>query len=568
MAGMRAEAVGYRYRTAATDALAGIDVGFPDGGLTVVMGPAGAGKSTLLMALNGAVPQLHEGRFRGRVRLGDTDLAGYRVQTIAEFVGLVPQDAEGQLLGRTVAEDAAFGPRNYLVPAEEIRRRVTEALTEVGLAGFEPRETARLSGGEKQRLAIAGALALHPQVLCLDESTAELDPAGRERLYRVVDELRRQGVTIVMVEHDSAGVAARADHLVVLVDGALAWQGSPSGFFRDPAPAGLVRPLPVAVVGYALERAGLIARAQIPLTVDEAEQLIRALAGDRPLPPPSAPEPVVVVGDPVIELRQLSHTYPGGQPALSGVDLTIGRGEYLALLGRNGAGKTTLARHLNGLLRPTTGQVRVDGADAASQAPWQLARKVGYVFQNPDHQIFKPTVAAEIRYGLAGLPEPERERRIDEVLERVGLTEFRDAHPFALSRGLRQRLAVAAVLALRPEILVVDEPTTGQDWAGVRTMMSLLGELNAEGTSIVLVTHDLELAARHARRAVLLDAGRIVADGAAAGVLGRPAVLARAGLPPSQVVDLSARLWPGSPSLLDADELCRHLVAALAGAGR
>ena len=568
MAGMRAEAVGYRYRTAATDALAGIDVVFPDGGLTVVMGPAGAGKSTLLMTLNGAVPQLHEGRFRGRVRLGDTDLAGYRVQTIAEFVGLVPQDAEGQLLGRTVAEDAAFGPRNYLVPAEEIRRRVTEALTEVGLAGFEPRETARLSGGEKQRLAIAGALALHPQVLCLDESTAELDPAGRERLYRVVDELRRQGVTIVMVEHDSAGVAARADHLVVLVDGALAWQGSPSGFFRDPAPAGLVRPLPVAVVGYALERAGLIARVQIPLTVDEAEQLIRGLAGDRPLPPPSAPEPVVVVGDPVIELRQLSHTYPGGQPALSGVDLTIGRGEYLALLGRNGAGKTTLARHLNGLLRPTTGQVRVDGSDAASQAPWQLARKVGYVFQNPDHQIFKPTVAAEIRYGLAGLPEPERERRIDEVLQRVGLTEFRDAHPFALSRGLRQRLAVAAVLALRPEILVVDEPTTGQDWAGVRTMMSLLGELNAEGTSIVLVTHDLELAARHARRAVLLDAGRIVADGAAAGVLGRPAVLARAGLPPSQVVDLSARLWPGSPSLLDADELCRHLVAALAGAGR
>lgn len=568
MVGMRAEALGYRYRRAAADALSDIDVGFPDGGLTVVMGPTGAGKSTLLMALNGAVPQLHEGRFRGRVRLGETDLAGYRVQTIAEFVGLVPQDAESRLLGRTVAEDVAFGPRNYLVPAEEIRQRVAEALSEVGLAGFEPRETARLSGGEKQRLAIAGALALHPQVLCLDESTTELDPAGRERLHGVVDELRRRGVTVVMVEHDSAGVAARADHLVVLVGGALAWQGPPSDFFRDPAPAGLVRPLPMAALGYALERAGLIVRAQIPLTVKEAERLIRGLAGDRPLPAPLPPAPPASAGDPVIELRGLCHTYPGGQPALSDVDLTIGQGDYLVLAGRNGAGKTTLARHLNGLLRPSAGQVRLNGADAASQEPWRLARKVGYVFQNPDHQIFKPTVAAEIRYGLEGMPERERERRIDEALERVGLADFREAHPFALGRGLRQRLAVAAVLALRPEILVVDEPTTGQDWAGVSTMMGLIDELNAEGTTVVLVTHDLELAARHARRVVLLDAGRIVADGTTAEVLGRPSVLARAGLPPSQVVEFSQRLWPGSPSLLEADELGRHLVRILAGSRR
>jgi len=611
MAELRVERVGYRYPKAPADALAGIDLDLPSGGLTVVMGRAGAGKSTLLMALNGIVPQLTGGRLQGSVRLDGSDLAGYRVQTIAEFVGLVVQDAESQLLGRTVAEEVAFGPRNYLVPADEIRQRVAEALDRVGLAGLEARETTSLSGGEKQRLAIAGVLAQRPQVLCLDEPTSELDPAGSIALYEVVDELRRDGVTVVAVEHDPAKVVARADHLVVLDAGAVAWQGPPADFFRGGGPVndpstgsgivggvsagsgivgGLsagsgiiggasagsgilgdsgivgVRPLPVAVLGRELARAGLIGVDEIPLDVDTAEQLIRRLAGSRRLPPPQvAPSPPVAV-DPVVEVRSLSHRYADGG-GLNGVDLTIGWGEYVALVGRNGAGKTTLARHLNGLLRPTAGAVTINGLAAAGRSVWELARHVGYVFQNPDHQIFKPTVDAEVRYGLslAGLPPSEIESRIAEVLERTGLAEVRNAHPFALGKGQRQRLAVASVLAMRPAILVVDEPTTGQDWAGVQAIMSLIDQLNAEGTTIVLISHDLEVVARHARRVVVLESGQVVADGPTAEVLGEPGVLARAVLPAPQVVDLCRRLWPGRPPLLDDVTLGRHLAATLAG---
>lgn len=570
MAELRIEQVGYRYPKALSDALTDVDIILPTGGLTVVMGRTGAGKSTLLMTLNGVVPQLTGGQLEGSVRLDGADLAGYRVQTIAEFVGLVLQDAESQLLGRTVAEDVAFGPRNHLVPAEEIRRRVAEALERVGLAGCEPRVTATLSGGEKQRLAIAGVLAQRPQVLCLDEPTSELDPAGRAALYLVVDELRHEEVTIVAVEHDPAEVLARADHLVVLDAGRVAWQGLPADFFRDPASAALVRPLPVAVVGHALERAGLITRDDVPLTVDLAEQLIRRLTREHPLPAPQTAPPPPLAVDPVVELRNLSHRYPDGGRGLHGVDLTIGWGEYLALVGRNGAGKTTLAKHLNGLLQPTSGTVTINGMEAAGQPPWELARHVGYVFQNPDHQIFNPTVAAEIRYGLklAGLPPSEIETRLAEVLERTGLSEYRDTHPFALGKGLRQRLAVASVLAMRPAILVVDEPTTGQDWAGVRSMMELIDQLNVEGTTIVLITHDLDVVVQHARRVVVLDDGELVADGPTAEVLGRPDVLARAELPTTQVIELSQRLWPRHPPLLDEHALADHLVVQLAAGAR
>ncbi|MGC3956389.1 MAG: energy-coupling factor transporter ATPase [Propionicimonas sp.] len=569
MAELRVEGLGYRYPKATADSLNDVDLDFPSGGLTVVMGRTGAGKSTLLMALNGVVPQLTGGRLRGSVRLDGADLADYRAQTIAEFIGLVLQDAESQLLGRTVAEDVAFGPRNHLVPPDEIRQRVAEALHRVGLAGFEGRDTASLSGGEKQRLAIAGVLAQRPQVLCLDEPTSELDPAGRAEVYRVVDELRAGGVTVLAVEQDPAEGVVRADHLVVLDAGRVAWQGPPAEFFRGGTDLG-VRPLPIAELGRELERSGLIERQQVPVDVDAAEWLIRQLTQGRPLPAPAVtPSPPTAV-EPVVELRQLSHRYADAGGGLNGIDLTIGWGEYVALVGRNGAGKTTLARHLNGLLQPTAGTVTINGLAAAGRPPWELARHVGYVFQNPDHQIFNATVDAEVRYGLklAGLPASEIDARVAEVLQRTGLAQFRDAHPFALGKGLRQRLAVASVLAMRPAILVVDEPTTGQDWAGVQAMMALIDQLNAEGTTIVLISHDLEVVARHARRVVVLDAGEVVADGATAEVLGEPAVLARAGLPTTQLVELSRRLWPDRPPLLDEVALGRHLVAVLAGDGR
>ena len=562
--------VSYTYPKAHARALQAVDLSLPRGSFTVVMGSAGAGKSTLLMTLNGVIPHLKAGTLDGRVQLDGADLAGFRVQTITEFVGLVLQDSDTQLLGRTVAEDVAFGPRNHRVPRADIQRRTRDCLATVGLSGYETRSTAQLSGGQRQRVAIAGILALQPQVLCLDEPASELDPHGRSELYAAVDALRHsRDTTIVAVEHDGRDVIGRANHLVVLDHGRVSWQGAPVDFFRDAAAVRnhRVKPLAMAVVGAELATVGLIGIGEVPLHVDAAEVLIRGLGNGQPLPAPvttsASTEPS---GDPAIELRDLVHSYRGGHRGLAGVNLTVRRGDFVALVGRNGAGKTTLLKHLNRLLAPTSGTVLVNGKDTASSQPWELARQVGYVFQNPDHQIFNATVADEVRYGLrlAGLPAAEIEQRLDEVLQLTGLADVRAEHPFSLAKGLRQLVAVASILALRPAVLVVDEPTTGQDWAGVQAMMALVERLNAEGTTIVMVTHDLDLVAEHARRVVVLDDGLIVADGPTAEVLGRADLLAAAGVHTTQTVALSLRLWPDSVPLLNAAELGRHLAGALA----
>lgn len=563
--------VTYRYPHGDADALRGVDLRFPAGSFTAVMGPTGAGKSSLLMTLNGVIPQLTEGTLHGAVRLDGADLADYRVQTITEHVGLVLQDPEGQLLGRTVAEDVAFGPRNYLVPRDEIRRRVTGCLARVGLAGLEERATARLSGGQKQRLAIAGILALEPEVLCLDEPAAELDPQGRREVYATLDLLRHTpGTAVIVVDHDGADVVRRADRLVVLDEGRVGWQGRPVDFFRDPELAARhsIRPLPIAVIGSALAEAGLIAHQDVPLDVDTAVAIVDQLRSGRPLPAPapaSGTAPPTAGTAPVIELRDLAHTYPDGHRGLAGVNLTIGPGEYVALVGRNGAGKTTLTKHLNRLLDPTSGVVRIDGVDAARLEPWELAHQVGYVFQNPDHQIFNRTVADEVGYGLriAGLDPDRIGQRVAETLDLCGLSAVGDRHPFSLGKGERQRIAVASVLALQPPVLVVDEPTTGQDWSGVRGVMALIDRLNAHGTTILMVTHDIDLVAGHARRTVVLDAGQVVADGPTAEVLARPRVLAAAGVSVPPTAELCRRLWPDAVPVLDAGLLGRHLATTL-----
>lgn len=457
---IEARGLGFSHRGTGTRQLAGITCDIPAGSRVAVMGAAGAGKSTFAMTLNGLVPHHHPGDLYGQLRVAGIATHETTPPSLVRVVGLVSQNPEAQVMERLVIDDVATGPANLGLGRDEVLFRARRALEEVRLAGLADRETATLSGGQLQRLAIAGVLAMEPQILVLDDPTSALDPEGAATVRRIVADLSAAGRTVVMVDHDPDAVAAWADLLLVLEEGKLAYFGAPGPFLDD-------------------------------------EQRVAA-AGIRPRHRcrggvPGRPEPQT---PPVLEAIDLAHRYPSGVLALDGVDVTIHRGEFVALLGGNGAGKTTLAKHFAGLLEPTFGTVR------------SHAERVGFVFQNPDHQIFANTVLDETAFGPrnAELPDPEVAARAGRALERVGLGDVAGLHPLRLGRGDRQRLAVASALAMNPDVLILDEPTSGLDWRGTEALMGLLTDLNRDGTTIVMITHDLPLAARHASRTVTLTA--------------------------------------------------------------
>jgi energy-coupling factor transport system ATP-binding protein len=519
------------YAGAAAPALADVDLEVPAGALVVVMGATGAGKSTLARCLTRIAPCFTPAEIRGEIRICGVSIEGRRPGALAGTVGMVFQDFEAQLFSTDVTQEIVFGLEHTAVPPAEMPGRVRAALAAVGLAGFEARDPGTLSGGEKQRLAIAALLALRPRVMILDEPTTDLDPAGREEVWQTLGALRAEGIALIVIEHDPAAAAA-ADEVVLLEQGRVAASGPPAALLADVAGwtrAG-VRAADVPRVFAAL---GL---PDPPLDLTAAAARLRA-AGRVPRPP--APAPPVAPPPPLIVVEGLAHVYPDGRQALADVSVTVGRGELVALIGRNGSGKTTLAKHLNGLLAPTAGRVCVAGTDIAQMPLERLAQQVGYVFQDPDHQLFAPTVGEEVAFGPRnlGLPESEVAARVDEALAAVGL-DGRDADPFLLDKGARQRLAVAAVLALRPEVLVLDEPTTGLDFAEQQRMLALLARLNAAGRTIIVITHTPWVIAEYAERVVLLAGGRVRYDGPVRGFFADPALVAEAAFRAPEVTRL------------------------------
>jgi energy-coupling factor transport system ATP-binding protein len=522
------------YAGASHPALADVDLEVPPGALVVVMGATGAGKSTLARCLTRIVPCFTPAEVRGDVRLCGIPVDGRRPGELAGTVGMVFQDFEAQLFSTDVTQEIVFGLEHTGVPPAEMPTRVRQALAAVGLAGFEARDPGTLSGGEKQRLAIAALLALRPRVMILDEPTTDLDPAGRAEVWQTLAALRVEGIALIVIEHDPAAAAA-ADLVVLLEAGRVAARGTPAALLTDVARCARagVRAADVPRLFAAL---GL---PDPPLDVATAAARLRArgLVPRPPAPPVPPPRP------PLLVVEGLTHVYPDGRRALAEVDVAFGRGELVALIGRNGSGKTTLAKHLNGLLTPTAGCVRLSGRDIAGLPLERLAQQVGYVFQDPDHQLFAATVAEEVAFGPRnlGLASAEVEARVEEALEAVGL-EGRDVDPFLLDKGARQRLAVAAVLALRPEVLVLDEPTTGLDFAEQQRMLALLARLNAAGRTIIVITHTPWVIAEYAQRVVLLAGGRVRYDGPVREFFADPARVAEAGFEAPQVTRLGQHL--------------------------
>jgi energy-coupling factor transport system ATP-binding protein len=486
-----------------------------------VMGASGAGKSTLAKCLNRIVPEFEDGEFDGAILIAGESIEHLRVCDLAPKVGMVFQDFESQLFSTNVAHEVAFAMEQVGMDRAEMDRRIMPALEAVGLRGFEHRDPMSLSGGEKQRLAIASVLALRPSVIVLDEPTTDLDPEGRAEVFELIKRLRAQGLSLIVIEHESEELRA-ADRIVVLREGEIAADGPPSEVFArtELLTACGVRP---PGLGHALELLGIDAQ---PKSVEQAyEVIVRAypsvvaatydsIARSRASEESKAPSNAIVAPA-FIGIENLSYSYAGGPRVLDSIELKVGAGEFLAIVGQNGSGKTTLAKHIVGLLEPATGRVTIDGKDRALMRPAETAREVAYVFQNPDHQIFAATVQDEVAFGPRnfGLPDDEIKRRCDEALEAVGLQHERQSDPFLLSKGERQRLAVASVLVLRPRMLILDEPTTGLDHREQLRMMALVRDLNRAGIAIVIITHTPWLVAEYARRVVLMRKGAKIFDG-------------------------------------------------------
>ncbi|MFE6236209.1 ABC transporter ATP-binding protein [Cellulosimicrobium sp. NPDC057862] len=513
------------------------------GEAVLLLGPSGCGKSTLALATNGLVPHVVGADLEGAVRVRGRSTAETTPPELSRDVAMVFQDPDAQVVTGTLLDEVCFGPENLRLPVDDVLARAEDALRRVGLWERRDDDPAVLSGGGRQRLAIACALALGSPLLVLDEPTANLDPQGTEEVYAVLrDVVARGDRAVLLVEHDLDAAVSLVDRVVVL-DGAgrLAHDGPVREVLgeRAEALAALGVWLPTATLAALRLRAAGVHLDPVPLTPDELGTALATVthlpdASPRPREPGrAAPEPVLVVDR--VTLRRGARRGRGAT-VLRDVSLAVAPGELVAVVGANGAGKTTLAQLAAGVLRPRRGaldgRVTVAGLDPTRADPRELSRHVGFVFQNPEHQLVTSRVDDELALGLRvrGVPEDEVAARVEDVLRRFGLADLRDRHPFLLSGGQKRRLSVGTAIVCRPEVLVLDEPTYGQDRERAAELLDLLTDLRRDGTAVVVVSHDMQLVAEHATRVVALAGGSVVADGAPGDVLGDEDVLRLAGL--------------------------------------
>ena len=548
---LRLSSTAFTHLEASESALKGIDISVQAGEQVLLLGRTGAGKSTFGQVATGLAPEFIRGRLEGRIELDGEDFTGRPTRDRTHLVGIVFQDFEPQLFSSSVLLETAFYPESLGLPRDEIIRRVERWLERFGLAGFERRAPYELSGGQQQRLVLASVASGQTPLLILDEAGTDLDPAARARLYREAPlEGQARIVADCWVESPSA-----FDRVVIFDKGRIAAEGTPLKVLSDVEllrQSGLRPPHLIEL----FHRLGI---EKATLDVGEAARRLKPLIGDKqPTVEPSA-EAIGGISS-SLEIEGLSFTYPGTGRALNGVSATAGEGEFIVLVGPNGGGKTTLLKLVRGLLKPGRGRVVWRGAEVTTDRLKRLAREIGYVFQNPDHQLFAETVLDEVSLGVrwTGCSEPEVKARTGEALQAVGLTGREQDDPFALTRGDRQKLAVATVLAQRPGLLLLDEPTTGLDWRELTGLLELCRRLVQRGHTILAATHNLDILCGYATRVWVVSDGSILFDGSPRSLFEHPELLDAAHLTEPEIVTLSKKL--GLPTALTVDELSSWFV--------
>jgi energy-coupling factor transport system ATP-binding protein len=545
----------YSYPGSEQPVLRGVNLSIDRGEFVLLTGPSGCGKTTLCRCLNGLIPHFYNGKLDGEIKVAGLSVSDTPTSKLAQHVGLIFQNPDNQIFALTVEKDVAFGLENLDYGREEMIKRIDWALEVTGIESLRNRAPHELSGGQKQRLAIASVLAMKPEVIVLDEPTSFLDPVGAESILQIIDRLNKElHMTIIMIEHRLDLVAPYLNRIIILDEGKIIHDGLPREVFafEESKLVGIGVPM-VTKLEYKLREAGI----DLGETALNAPELVEALKKRLIQKPGNSESPTPFYGgtrkeethrapdgEAVIEAKDLHFSYPNGVKALNGLSLSVAPGEFLAIMGENGAGKTTLVKHFNGLLRPNEGKVYVDGKDIAGTSVASLARKVGLVFQYPDDQLFAESVEEEIAFALRnfGFDKAAIEERTVWVLELLGLTRYRKASPFTLSGGERKRVALASVLAWDPEVIVLDEPTIGQDYAQKERMRDFLTQLRARGKTLIIVTHDVEFVAECKPRVILMAKGQITADGPAEKVLTELESLKQASVNPPEIAKVFLRL--------------------------
>ena len=548
--------VSFSYGHEAQNALDHVSLAIEKGEFVGVIGPSGAGKSTLAAVMSGAIPHHYTGQLFGATLVDDRDTCEITLTDISRVVGSVLQDIDAQMVAPIVEDEILFGLENFGIPHDQIEERISQTLTTVGISDLRHREIATLSGGQKQKVAIAAIIAMAPNVLVLDEPTAALDPASSTLVFDTLRQINREhGITVVVIEQKVALLSKYCSRVLVMADGKLAFDGEPHQVFAHASELrqmGVDSPR-VARIANSLAEVGLLPSDQAPcLNVSEAHQLISSLLADATSKdaPADVPEtsphiPAVPRGvnqEPVVELTDVTFAYPHGGASVSNLNMCVYPGELVGIIGQNGAGKTTLTKLLNGLLHPASGTMRMAGMNTADVPTSAIAAKCATLFQNPDRQLCRDTVLDEVAFGLElhGVGTDEARQRARVAAERFGLPL--DESPFSLSRGQRQMVALASVVVLDPQVVLLDEPTSGLDYRECMTVMETVSEMAERGCAVIMVCHDMEVVSDFAQRLVVMADGRILERGDANRIFADDALMRAAYVEPPQVVALSKEL--------------------------
>ena len=573
----------FKYTGAKKNALDKISLEIEKGGFVGIIGESGAGKTTLCNCINGLIPHHYTGDFYGSVKVDGNDTFEIDAGKLALKVGSVFQDIESQITGYFVEDEILFGLENFGIPVDQIESRITSSLETLGISELRHKEISSLSGGQKQKVVIAAILALEPDILVLDEPTGELDPASSVQIFEMLKKLNEEkGITVVVAEQKIMLLCEYVKKLIVLEKGTCVHYGeirSTLTHQKEMEEAGINCPRVLTLTGKMVEQglvpAGMKAEERICLDAGEAAEFIKkyikindvdgaGTAGDSQSSSNAQSTAASQDEDVVLEFSHVGFSY-NETANVRDLNVKVRRGDFTAIIGSNGAGKSTFSKLTNGLLKPSLGDVFVLGQNTKKEKVSSLAKHIGFLFQNPDRQICCATVREEIAFSLRnnGIAEEEIKARVDRTLSEFGFDG--DVEPFNMSRGQRQRLCLACLIALNPEILILDEPTTGLDYRECMEVMEKIRVLNEKGTTVIMVCHDMEVVLDFAKKIIVMNRGEILGEGQTREILCNRGLLQRARLLPPQIAQVSMLLGKAFDGIFTVEEMISKIKSMCKG---